>query len=178
MSVQIGKTAKKVTVLLALCSTLVAVGACSRSPKWTAEERLNAQLVLLAWRASNEAARFQNSLSRGKPTAQKDIDRLAAKLRLAISLAEKADEHVLAKIHPGLRARWRGQFVEGMRQRLKNLESADGAAQAEWLGSEMVDRFGDWISANRRHILIPELRDTDKAFNYQWPSTTGATADD
>lgn len=133
---------------------MVLLAGCSKPVRWTAEERANTQYVLQAWLELNEAVRIQNSI-KGRPT-EEERTILVMHLRRAVELAMKVEDDVLNKIHPGLRARWRGQFVEGIRQRLKNLEAPSGDFEAEWLGSAMLDRFGEWVSSNYRDFRIPK----------------------
>lgn len=141
--------------VVALVAASVTLGGCSRPPKWTTEEKQNAQFVLEALRAEREATRTQNGIS-GRVRKHHIIE-IASQLKKAIKAAELVRDEVLNKIHPRLRARWKGQFIQGMQQRLKNLENPNGDSQAEWLGSAMLDRFGDWSYANRRDFRVPKI---------------------
>jgi hypothetical protein len=151
------KSAQNVSLLALLLIPIAVLGGCSNYPNWTPEERLNAQLVMHAWRAAADAARLQYDMGRLRSATSEDVDLLAEKLRGAIAIAEQVDESMLEKMHRGLRARWKGQFIEGMKQRLKNLTSPHGDSEAEWLGSAMLARFGDWIAENSGRIRMPKL---------------------
>ena len=134
----------------------VGVSACSRPTIWTAEEKQNARFVLDAWDAVNDEAKISNKSN--SILRKEDVAAMAEKLRSAMESAQRVEDPVLDKINSGLRVRWKGQFIEGLRLRLKNLESEDGDVQAELLGSSMLDRFSDWMMANRRNIKIPKVK--------------------
>ncbi len=139
---------------VSIVGLVLLISACSRPEAWTPEERSNAEFVLIAFREAAEANRIGNA-GRGITIPDTEIIAIKAHLRAAIEAGDRVSEPVLAKINPGLQARWRGQFIEGMRQRLKNLENQSGDLQAEWLGSAMLDRFADWYALNRKKLKIP-----------------------
>jgi hypothetical protein len=45
-----------------------------------------------------------------------------------------------------------------MRIRLRNLESESGDLEAEWLGSQMLDRFEGWMRTYSKSLRIPKIK--------------------
>jgi hypothetical protein len=141
--------------LLASCFALLLLAtACSDSGGWTQEQRLNAQNVLLALNARNEASQLSNNLGAGSGPREQ-FNPIVAKMRTALECANAVNDDVLDKIHPELRRYWKDKFIEGLRLRLSNLESTGGNLQAEIRGSGLLDEFGDWFMNNKNQIRVP-----------------------
>ena len=65
---------------------------------------------------------------------------------------------MLDKIHRDLKSHWKEEFLEGLRLRLLNLESELGDYQAELKGDALLDKFVDWLKANKIRVPIPRSR--------------------
>jgi hypothetical protein len=129
----------------------------SSAETWTQEQRINAENVIKALNSRNEAARQSNRL--GPPGVAGIIDRekiqpILTNMRAAYDYATAVRDDVLDKINPDLKDHWKNEFIEGLRLRISNLEKAD--AEAEFRGSVLLDKFGDWLDKNRRQIRIPQ----------------------
>jgi|SRR5215471_415291 len=120
---------------------------------WTQEQRLNAQNVLQALNARNEATRLSNSGPKAGPIVE--IQPVIANLRAALEHANAVDDDVIDKIQPEFKRYWKDKFIAGLRLRLSNLESAQGNVQAEIRGHALLDEFGDWLTKNANKIRIP-----------------------
>jgi hypothetical protein len=122
---------------------------------WTQEQRLNAQNVLQALNARNEATRLSN-LSGPGPAPIVEIQPIIANLRAALEHANAVNDDVLDKIHPEFKRNWKDKFIAGLCLRLSNLESAQGNLQAEIRGQALMDEYGDWQTKNKIRIPLPK----------------------
>ncbi|MBK1870160.1 hypothetical protein [Taklimakanibacter albus] len=133
---------------------LLLIAACSDNESWTQEQRSNARNILNAWNAFNEANRIQND--NGLIVSREQIQPIIVNLRSAYEYAQVVQDDVLDKVHPELKQHWKREFIEGLRQRLQNLESGTGAVAAEIGGSIKLDQFGEWMMENKGEIKIPK----------------------
>jgi len=105
--------------------------------------------------ARNAGVRAQNQLGSGIGSRD-DLLPVIASFREALDYARSVDDDVLDKIHPEIKTRWRSELERGIELRLRNLESPTGDINAEFEGSSLLDRFGDWWDANKGEIRIPK----------------------
>jgi hypothetical protein len=123
----------------------------------TPEQKINAENVIKALNSRNEAARQSNRL--GPPGVAGIIDRekiqpILMNMQAAYNYASGVRDDVLDKINPDLKDHWKNEFIEGLRLRISNLEKSD--LQAEFRGSDLLDKFGAWFDKNRTQIRIPK----------------------
>lgn len=70
----------------------------------------------------------------------------------ALTYAQMISTEVLSKMHDELPTEYEN-YKRGLALRIKNLEEEDVSAELE--GSQLLDRWTDWYSANKRDIMIP-----------------------
>ncbi len=132
----------------------LALAACSEEPSWTEEEKTNARYVALAFREAQQAIQISNSWPAFSQLSAEDLSGMVAHYENALEYAERVTDEVLDKIHPEIRGHWRGELEEGIRLRLVNFQEKN--IQAEFKGSALLDRFGDWWYANKPDIKVPK----------------------
>lgn len=146
-----------IVVLVLVAQTLAA---CSDEPSFTEAEKTNARYVVLAFKEVQQAVRISNSKPGFSIISTEDWGQMTMHYQNALKYAETVTDEVLNKIHPEIRAHWRGEMEEGIRLRLINYQEDN--TQAEIKGSELLDRFGDWWNANKPDIKIPSDSNTTR----------------
>jgi len=128
--------------------------ACSNKPQWTPEERLNIEHFLNCEKADNVAARLANSGMGFSAMSSDEVAELLQLKKKALTEAQAVRDDVLAKAHPDLPQHFRLEYQRSLELQIRNLEVGDVSAEIE--GSNLHDKWVDWINSHNEEIRIPK----------------------
>lgn len=147
--------------LIALIVSLM--GACSKWPEWSADEKENSKHFFLSLEASRKATQLAG---KGNPDApQLGIDEINRYQKAALSEAKLVQDSVLEKAHPELKEHFRSEYQKGLELIAKSYDvassSKSGAPSSAQIdlqvfGVALLKRWTGWWNAHESEIRVPK----------------------
>lgn len=146
-----------------LALILSLMGACSKGPVWSAEEKENCKHFFLSLEASRKATQLISKNNTDVP--QFGIDDINRYQKTALNEARLVQDSVLEKAQPQLKEHFRSEYQKGLELILRSYDVASssksgppssGEIDLQVSGVALLKQWTVWLNAHDREIKMPE----------------------